>query len=431
MAVLISTEESAATPKPMKSNANGLRNLARRERGQRCLLNIDSSDVALILAVCLLWSIAPVRADAQEVQRSIEDPKLNGAVSTKDERTREAAKRKVAIDRDLSAIDTRVRELGGWGGWLQRLTKTHRRIALILNSTVRLGERTFFGANHEFVFEVNRCAYLLFNSERHISDIAESNPFRSIVSTDRQLKERGIDLIVVPVPTREEIYADRIVTNIDSSAPVSPYRVAFIQALLEQDIEAIDLGPAMAAARDRAASALFQYADPHWSSEGIVLAARELATRLERYSNVNAYSDDSRSYRALETLIPKRGAIVKEMSDGSRERFSEPPWHVLQIFDEDGEPYQDDNDSAILVMGDSYTLTLREHHGHLNAHLAKELGLPLALLSQGGGGPTATSALARKGSRFIDGKRVILLLFSARYLVDPIAERWRSVKLPQ
>lgn len=294
-----------------------------------------------------------------------------------------------------------------------------------------IGERTFFGARREFVFEVDRCSYLLFGNEESISAIGESKPFLSIVDVDAQLKARGIDLIVVPVPSREEIYADRIVPDFGEPGMISPYRVGFIRALLEADVEAVDLGPVFAEARDEVSIPLYRYADPHWSSRGMGVAAREIGARLARYSETFSGAVVDRSYHLIEAEIPNRSAIVRQMTDAFRERFRGVPWRVVRVVDEDGGAYADDDASPVLVMGDSYTAVLRDVNGHFNARLAKEIGMPLALLTQSGGGPTAPAALARKGSAFIEKRRVIVWVFSARYLVEPIAERWVGVELPE
>ncbi len=72
-----------------------------------------------------------------------------------------------------------------------------------------------------------------------------------------------------------------------------------------------------------------------------------------------------------------------------------------QVLTADGKPYDDDPESPVVVLGDSFTgvyqLTDCEHAG-LSAHLARALGHPVDLVMSYGGGPNVRHKLMRRGA---------------------------------
>jgi alginate O-acetyltransferase complex protein AlgJ len=83
----------------------------------------------------------------------------------------------------------------------------------------------------------------------------------------------------------------------------------------------------------------------------------------------------------------------------------------------DGKPYDDDPESPVVVLGDSFTgvyqLTDCEHAG-LSAHLARALGHPVDLVMSYGGGPNVRHKLMRRGAADIASKRLVIWVMTAR-----------------
>ena len=106
-------------------------------------------------------------------------------------------------------------------------------------------------------------------------------------------------------------------------------------------------------------------------------------------------------------------------------------WDVTRVVQEDATPYRDDDQSPILVVGDSYTLIFNELAGHLSARLAALLGRPLASLPGNAAGPIIPRVLARKGKDYIDARKVIVWVFSSAY-IRPTGKKdqWGILKLP-
>ena len=95
----------------------------------------------------------------------------------------------------------------------------------------------------------------------------------------------------------------------------------------------------------------------------------------------------------------------------------------------DGTLYEDDPDSPIVILGDSFTgvyeLMDCEHAG-VSAHIAKEIGYPVDLLMSYGGVPNVREKLVRRGLDKLAGKKLIVWMMTARDLYD-YAEGWQRL----
>ena len=92
-----------------------------------------------------------------------------------------------------------------------------------------------------------------------------------------------------------------------------------------------------------------------------------------------------------------------------------------QVLDAAGNLYDDDPDSPVVLLGDSFTGVYQlmdcEHAG-VSAHLAKELGYPLDLVMSYGGGPNVRQKLLRRGEAALATKKVVIWMMTARDLYD-------------
>jgi hypothetical protein len=94
----------------------------------------------------------------------------------------------------------------------------------------------------------------------------------------------------------------------------------------------------------------------------------------------------------------------------------------------DGTLYEDDPDSPIVILGDSFTgvyeLMDCEHSG-VSAHIAKEIGYPVDLVMSYGGGPNVREKLLRRGESKLASKKLVIWMMTARDLFD-YAEGWQN-----
>ena len=110
-----------------------------------------------------------------------------------------------------------------------------------------------------------------------------NHPFAAIVDFDKQVRARGVDFLLVVLPSRLEIHPE-LVCDLESSAKFPGMGLGTQRFLLEltlAGVEAVSLtGPFAAARADRP---LYLRTDPHWTPQGAELAARVVADRIARF----------------------------------------------------------------------------------------------------------------------------------------------------
>ena len=96
----------------------------------------------------------------------------------------------------------------------------------------------------------------------------------------------------------------------------------------------------------------------------------------------------------------------------------------------DGTLYEDNPDSPVVVLGDSYTGVYELidcQHAGVSAHLARALGRPVDLVMSYGGGPNVRQTLMRAGPEVLGKKRLVIWMMTARDLND-FQDGWEPLK---
>jgi len=284
-----------------------------------------------------------------------------------------------------------------------------------------------------FLFTRQACTYLLQGDLRHkdpgTPDSGPSPAFASIVDVNRQLKARGIHLIVVPAPIAMEVHTDAFLPSWDLAEDPFPPRADFIAALNDAGVDAVDLLPHFNAWRKaNPAGALYLREDGHWNSTAMGLAAEVLSERVRAAAGLDfdttAYGEETFQHHVGLTPIAARLPEARQVA------YRDTEWPVTRILQADGTPYGDDVASPILVAGDSYTLLFKDLSGHLGARLAAVLGRPVAALPGNAAGPVLPRVLARKGGDYIDAREVIVWVFSSAYIRPTGVDQWSLLELP-
>jgi hypothetical protein len=104
---------------------------------------------------------------------------------------------------------------------------------------------------------------------------------RAIVRFRDQLKEQGIELLVMPAPGKPSVYPDRLWRTAGDKGYYSP-TLALIQKLQNHGVEAVDLGSWFHQIRmaNPADDSYYLARDTHWTPKGAKLAAEAVAQRL-------------------------------------------------------------------------------------------------------------------------------------------------------
>lgn len=260
---------------------------------------------------------------------------------------------------------------------------------------------------------------------------AHRDPLEPIDDFNRQLADRGIRLLVVPVPPKPLIYPSGLGCGMDDVRPALERLRQFYTLLRERRVEVLDLTEEFLSDHALAEGPLYCKTDTHWSGMGIWRAANRIAKWLREEGLIE---DDRQTTYSVEQ---EERRIVGDLSRmlGS----AEPETILVQtVKDAAGQPPRPSAESPILLLGDSHVLVFSEGgdlHGvgsGLPEALAANIGAPVDVLGvRGSGATTSRISLIRRiksSPAFYSTKKVIVWCFAAREFTE--ADAWRFVPLP-
>jgi alginate O-acetyltransferase complex protein AlgJ len=263
-----------------------------------------------------------------------------------------------------------------------------------------------------------------------------ADPLPAILSFHEQLKERGIRLIVVPVPAKAAVWPDMLSSGtevkVGEAVPrVDVHDAAFYALLKAKGVDVLDLAPIFAKQRMTEHGPVYCQTDTHWSGTGLVVASRAISERIKAMEWYEApaakpykiewdeavINGDLMAMLPVDALKPQREAVKLRFVSRSGEGAPEP-----------------DESSPVLLMGDSHTLVFHAG-GDLHAkgaglpdQLAYELGMPVDLMgTRGSGSTTVRVDLYRRCQRnadYLARKKVVVWCFTARDFTES-SQGWR------
>lgn len=308
------------------------------------------------------------------------------------------------------------------------------------------------------------------------------DPVPAIAALARDLRARGIDLLVVPVPVKPVIHPERLSARYAAerrsrrpgatSGPVqNPSFAAFVERLGREGIAVLDLAPPLAAAAATGEQYLRQ--DTHWRPEAVAAAAGLIAERARPLLAGGAAGDGKTGEEALGAGsgtgggeaggggtggsgtnggeagggVRYRRVSVRVTGTGDtaallklpRGRHLAPPQEVVaqRVVAADGSPWRPDPAAEVLLLGDSFTnvYSVPELGWGEGAGLAEQIAFGLQrpidrIAVNAGGSWTARQRLAaelRRGSDRLAGKRLVVYQFAVRELTSG---DWRTIALP-
>lgn len=252
----------------------------------------------------------------------------------------------------------------------------------------------------------------------------------------RQLWERGVGLVLVPIPPKPRIDRFRVDggESLDRTTGLRRqehrfYRgleragVAYVDVIKHLELHALEQGRA------------YLETDTHWTPGAMQDVADEVASYVELFHT----DDRKRRIASRSNTAVAEGDLVELLSLPSRPRpvFEAAPIQLRVVLDRQrGRPIVHDRSSRVLLLGDSFTrafsdrkLGLGEHAG-LAEQLALTLDEPLDVIAIPGGSATAVrETLARRADALV-GKRLVVWQISMRDLIDE-RDLWQPVELPE
>ncbi len=332
-----------------------------------------------------------------------------------------AASRAASMKADIDRIEAELKHHGGdWERWHQSLEPLRRDLAARAES------------GHGIVVQGSRCLASPESLAYRLGPAAftPEPAVRMLVRLRDELKKRGADLIVLPMPSKELALAPFLSASAPADRIVAPYYEAVYLDLLEHDIETVDVLPEWIRAVEEGETVFHAAPDVHPADVGVRIAARALARRLARYGFPPEAPPGGFATRKVSFTVPKGATGF-------------PPGYqaeATQVLGADGSPIETPHDSPILIIGDCFVLVPEElgvAGASLPSQLAKEIGVRPTILAESGGAARIMVKLSRKGAGFLRHRRVVVFVGYADYFFVPWegdpggARDWVVIDLPE
>ena len=291
---------------------------------------------------------------------------------------------------------------------------------------------------------------------------------QAIVRFRDQLKERGIGLVVMPVPGKPSIYPDQVTgREAGKAAELRSPTLRLIEALESQGVSVVNLFPAFQAAR-AGGGPLYLAHDTHWTPRGAELAAQIAAARLRA---LPLASPGQSAFQLRRVPVLRSGDILDMMQiPGLREKFPAEAVECVQVTDaalgpmlpgasaRPGTYCYPGQQATVLVLGDSFSRIYQyaepQSLGELAAgatnsvpvqtgtkrllpgsagfvsHLALQLRAPVDAIVSDGGAATDVRRKLSTDPEILEGKKVVVWEFVERDIALG-AQGWEPVELPR
>ena len=249
-----------------------------------------------------------------------------------------------------------------------------------------------------------------------------ADPLPAILDFHRQLRERGIELLLVPVPPKAAVYPEKFSSSAKVTTASAPYLRQFYDELRAAGVEVLDLMPLFLQNREEPRGPAFCETDSHWSGVGSVVAAQAIAEKVRAKLPSAARRTE---YLADWKQVAIAGDLASLLPPGAAKPALETV--ALRIIAEKGSgaSVQPDASSPVLLLGDSHTLVFREflaERAGLLDQLANELGFAPDLIGTRGSGATAVRISLYRRTRsdpsYLAKKKVIVWCFAAREFTE-------------
>lgn len=296
---------------------------------------------------------------------------------------------------------------------------------------------------------------------------------RAIVRFRDQLKERGIALVVVPVPSKPSVYPDQVTRReIGKQQQFQSPTRKLIEALRREGVPTVDLFEIFSSARSaRRASEtnapLYLACDTHWTPQGAQLAAQAVAAQLR---DLKLAPDTMKKFKTQRVSVKRWGDILDMMQiPGLHEAFPPEKVECAQVLDPELGPLvpatsdrpgtyrYPGQGTSVLILGDSFCRIYqfpepqslgdapattapgqKEESGSKRllpgsagfiSHLALALKSPVDAIVSDGGASTDVRRKLSTNPEILEGKKVVVWEFVERDIAMG-GQGWEDVPLP-
>lgn len=254
-------------------------------------------------------------------------------------------------------------------------------------------------------------------------DRVQPDPVRAIVDFRNQLTARGIDLVVMPVPMKPGIDANRFSARVEEIAPLQNSSFLDFKARLESaGVRVFDPGPSLIQRKaDRKGAPTYLESDTHWRPETMEFVAEKLAAFIQPHPSARPAS-----VHVVARQIRGLGDIARMLRLPPSQTLYRPEQVTIHEVSSGDARWRPSNDADILLLGDSFSnifsfdvLGWGESAGFAE-HLSRALGVPLDCLLRNSDAAFATREMLgrdlARGRDRLAGKKLVVWEFAAREL---------------
>jgi hypothetical protein len=297
---------------------------------------------------------------------------------------------------------------------------------------------------------------------------------KAILRFRDQLKERGITLVVMPVPGKPSVYPDQVTGRaVGTERQLQSPTLELLNALQRQGVATVDLFAAFRATREsgrltKMAGELYLARDTHWTPLGAQIAAQAVAAKL---GALNLAPPARKEFRTQGVTVTRWGDILDMMQiPGLRRTFGPETALCAQVLDpalgpmvpaasdRPGTYCYPGQQARVLVLGDSFcriyqypepqslgempvlvaagpptesgAKRLLPGSAGFISHLALALKSPVDAIVSDGGAATDVRRRLSTNPEILEGKQVVVWEFVERDIALG-AQGWEAVPLPK
>ncbi|MCK4624856.1 MAG: hypothetical protein KAV00_06070, partial [Phycisphaerae bacterium] len=272
-----------------------------------------------------------------------------------------------------------------------------------------------------------------------------ADPLPVILDFKAQLDKVGVELLLVPVPPKSVVYADKLSDKAPMGKPrrlpmrVDTHLQEFYKLLAARGVKVLDLTPHFLAARkdDAGKGPIYCKTDTHFSPRGAQIAAALIAKHIKARTWHEQVNQPTTPFLSKERKINIYGDLTRMLGGEPSIKEILPARFVRPRASKTTEPMNTDRKSRILLLGDSHCLVFHTG-GELHARgagladqITFELMQPIDLLGVKGSGVTASRINLLRRTRvnagYLNNKKLIIWCFTARDFTE--SRGWRKVPI--
>jgi alginate O-acetyltransferase complex protein AlgJ len=264
----------------------------------------------------------------------------------------------------------------------------------------------------------------------------QPDPLPAIVELRDQLAERGIELLIVPVPVKASIHpgllSRRYATG--GQAVHNPSHGDFLNRLEAEGVRVFDPTPLLIEAAVSTGEPQYLATDTHWTPQAVDLVAKELATTVRKM--VNLSKENRVRYASNEASASNVGDLAEMLELPTL--FTAQNVDTALVEKPNGKPWRTARSAEVLLLGDSFANIYHQEklgwgaNAGLGQRLSYHLRRPVDTMIRNDDGAFSTRLLLSEEIRQridrLATTRVLIWEFTARELS---VGDWRFIPLAQ